>query len=175
MIAETSRLILRELHPDDAEALHPVFSDPEATRFALRIHATVADTEGWINAVRNGYTKHGFGPWCMVRKSDLSTIGYCGCGIVDVEDQREYEIGYRVLPSCWGQGFATEATRAAIAHAFNDLSLLRLVAVIQPTNVASVRVAEKAGMQYIRDTTFRGVPVRLYVIEKGGSEQGAGP
>ena len=58
----TDRLILRRLHPDDAPTLHPVFSDPEATRFALRIHETVAETERWIDAVIKGYERNGFGP-----------------------------------------------------------------------------------------------------------------
>ncbi|HUS46614.1 MAG TPA: GNAT family N-acetyltransferase [Phycisphaerae bacterium] len=170
MIAQTTSLILRRLRQEDAAALHPIFSDTEATRFALYTHDTVAQTAEWVNAVRRGYEKHGFGPWCIVRKSDDAVIGYCGCGIIDVDGKTEYEIGYRVLPCYWGQGFATEAARATLDHASRNLGFSRIVAVIQPANVASVRVAEKAGMKYERDTMFKGVLVRVYAIH--GSSAG---
>ena len=171
MIAETNRLILRELEPSDAAAIHGVFSEPEATRFSLRVHSNLQQTVEWIEAVRKGYAKLGFGPWAVVLKSDGSVIGYSGCSLIRIDGVEEREVGYRILPSHQRRGFATEATAAARDYAFGQLGFARLVAAIQPANVASVRVAEKMGMILERNTTFHGVAVALYVIEQPSEQQ----
>lgn len=166
MIAQTDRLILRELEPADAAAIHGVFSEPEATRFALRVHSNLRQTADWIEAVRRGYGKLGFGPWAVVLKSDGSVIGYSGCSLIRIDGVEERELGYRILPSHQRRGLGTEATAAARDFAFGQLNFPRLVAAIQPANVASVRVAEKIGMVLERNTTFHGVAVALYAVER---------
>lgn len=170
MIAETTRLLIRELEPGDAPALHPVFSDPQATRFTLRIHTDVSATLAWIEAVRKGYRKHGFGPWAVFRSKDLLLLGYCGCGMILLNDKKEIEVGYRIVPSCWGQDYATEALSACIDYAFTRLSINRLVALIQHGNSASIRVAEKSGMKYQQEVLYEGVPMRLYEISADTEE-----
>ena len=166
MIAQTDRLILRELEPADADAVHAVFSEPEATRFSLRVHSDLRQTVEWIEAVRKGYAKRGFGPWAVVLKADGSVIGYSGCSLIRIDGVEEREVGYRILPSLWRRGFATEATAAVRDFAFEQLGFPRLVAAIQPANVASLRVAEKIDMILERNTTFHGVAVALYAIEQ---------
>ena len=116
MIAETPRILLRELEPADAPALHPVFADPRSTRFTLRVHTEVAETLRWIVAIRQGYEKRGFGPWAVVRKDGEELIGYCGCGLIRLGGNTECEIGYRIVPWWWGRGFATEAVAACLDH-----------------------------------------------------------
>ena len=164
MITETQRLILRELVATDAPALHPVFSDPECTLFTLRVHTAVDQTLEWILAIRKGYAAHGFAPWAVVQKSDNQLIGYCGCGIALLDGKKECEIGYRIVRSYWGQGFATEAVRATINYAFEKLPFTRLVALIQPENSASIRVAEKVGMTYHSDTIYEGIQMKVFEI-----------
>ncbi len=164
IIVETARLLLRELEPSDASALHPVFSDLRATRFTLRINSEVAETLAWIEAIRKNYIKRGFSVWAVVRKNDNILLGYCGCSIIQLHGKEQCEVGYRIIPSCWGQGFATEALFASIDYAFAKLSFTRLVALIQPGNIASIRVAEKAGMTYECETVYEGVPMKLYEI-----------
>jgi len=164
-IIETRRLVLRKLELDDAQALHPVFSDPEGTRFTLRVHSTVDETMKWIEAIRRGYEKHGFAPWAVTRKRDNGLIGYCGCGFILLDGKKEREVGYRISRSCWGQGFATEAVRATIRYTFERLSFINLVALIQPDNIASIRVAEKAGMKHQYDTVYEGQSMRLYEVK----------
>ena len=173
MTIETEHLVLRHLTLDDAQALHPVFTDPEGTRFTLRIHTTITETKQWIEAVRAGYEKKGFGPLAVVQKSNGQVIGYCGCGLARLDGREEHEIGYRITRACWGAGFATEAAKATIADAFRRWSLTRLVALIQPGNVASIRVAEKVGMQFQRATVYEGRPMRVYQItpDEGKAEE----
>jgi RimJ/RimL family protein N-acetyltransferase len=96
-------------------------------------------------------------------------IGYCGlsrfpgrCAAGDTE------IGFRLARPFWGRGFATEAARAVRDHAFDTLALPRLIAIIDPGNLASIRVAEKIGMRYEKDVSFEGYthPDRLYALER---------
>ena len=68
--------------------------------------------------------------------------------------------------AAWGYGYASEAARAVRDFAFFTLNIQRLIAVIDPMNVASLRVAEKIGMHYEADAMLEGYdhPDRVYVI-----------
>ena len=69
----------------------------------------------------------------------------------DVNGRAEIEIGYRLARAHWGQGYATEAVTAVRDYAFAALEMPRLIALIDPANTTSIRVAEKAGMRYEAD------------------------
>ena len=81
----------------------------------------------------------------------------------------EVEIGYRLRRSAWGQGYATEAAQEVRDYAFHTLGMKRLIAIIDPANVASIRVAEKIGMNYEQDVMFEGYthPDHVYVVTSG--------
>jgi len=57
------------------------------------------------------------------------------------------EVGYGLLEAYRGRGYAREAARAAVARAFLDVATAEVVAVIDPSNAASIRVAESLGMR----------------------------
>ena len=103
--------------------------------------------------------------------SSLELIGYCGLfQYPDIEGSRENEVSYRLLPQHWGNGYATEAARAIRDHAFSDLGIDRLVALIDPANVRSIRVAEKLGMVYEKPVLLEGYdhPDHLYAVHNAG-------
>jgi len=85
--------------------------------------------------------------WTVVEKASGQVIGHCGLLEKDVDDQAEIELIYVFASDCWGKGYATEAALALRDHAFHRLELRRIIALIDPGNPASVRVAEKIGMQ----------------------------
>ncbi len=58
----------------------------------------------------------------------------------------EVEVGWRLHPAFWGNGYATEAARAALTAASTHLELLRIIAVIDPANTPSTAVARRLGM-----------------------------
>jgi RimJ/RimL family protein N-acetyltransferase len=84
----------------------------------------------------------------------------------DIAGRPEIELGYRLARLAWGRGYATEAAHAVRDLAFTTLGLKRLIAMIDPANGASIRVAEKIGMQYEKDIVFGGYnhPDRIYSI-----------
>jgi ribosomal-protein-alanine N-acetyltransferase len=74
-------------------------------------------------------------------------------------------MGYTISRAYWGQGYATEAVRELVRFAFEEMGLVRLEALCLPGNQASVRVLEKAGMQFEGllhgYQTWKGMPADL--------------
>ena len=168
VILKTERLILRQFHIVDGDPLDHVFGDPEVMRFGPGVQ-TQSWVRDWLRDCLKNYQQLGFGPWAVVEKSSRTVIGYSGLfHFPDIDGQPEIEVGYRLARSAWGQGFATEAVSEIRDYSFNILCLPRLIALIDPQNAASIRVAEKAGMRYEKDVMLEGYtyPDHLYVIEK---------
>ena len=166
IVTETERLIIRRLRPDDRDALMAVFGDPEVMRFGDGVQSATWVTN-WISAGLNSYEQRGYGPWSLLSKTEDRVIGYCGLFYFpEIDGRPEIEIGYRLARSDWKQGFATEAVNAVRDYAFGTLLLPRLVCLIDPGNIASIRVAAKCGLRYEKDVMLPGYtyPDRLYVV-----------
>lgn len=165
-IAQTERLILRRFHADDGAAMDRVFGDAEVMRYGPGVRSPQWVRE-WLRGRLEDYRKLGFGLWAVVEKGGGETIGYCGLShFPDINGRPETEIGYRLARGYWGRGYATEAARAVRDYAFGTLGLRRLIALIDPANLASIRVAEKIGMRYESDVMLDGYthPDRLYAL-----------
>lgn len=160
VILHTERLTLRELGPEDAEAFIRLRSDPQIMRY------TGEQPESDLEVVRQqlaaypDYEKYGYGRWGMVLAGEV--IGFAGLKFL--EDRQEVDVGYRLVPEHWGKGLATEATRACIEYGFAELGMERIIAMMMPANVGSIRVAEKCGMAREGLIIDRGMEVLLYSI-----------
>lgn len=165
----TERLFLRHFHILDREPMYRLFGDPEVMRFGEGVQ-TPEWVEAWLRTCLERYSQTwGFGPYAVVEKQNQIVLGYCGLFYFpDIQGQPEVEIGYRLIRSVWGYGYATEAARAVRDFAFETLGIKRLVALIDPSNAASIRVAEKIGMRYEKDVMLEGYshPDRLYVVTR---------
>ena len=166
VIAETGRLILRPFHMSDDEAMQRVLGDIEVMRFSAGVK-TPEGVRAWLCRCVENYQKQSFGLWAVVEKTSGEVIGYCGLThFPDVAGLPETEIGYRLARPYWGHGYATEAVQAVRDYAFETLGLRRLIALVDPDNVASIRVAEKIGLRYEKDVMLEGYthPDRVYSI-----------
>jgi RimJ/RimL family protein N-acetyltransferase len=163
----TERLMLRHFNIHDNKPLYSIFGDAEVMSFGDGVQ-TKAWIKTWLHTcIEHYYPDWGFGPYAVVEQYSQKVIGYCGLHLFsDVDGQPEVELGYRLARAAWGQGYATEAARAVRDFAFASLGLKRLIAMIDPFNVASIRVAEKIGMRYEKDIIFVGYshPDHIYVI-----------
>jgi RimJ/RimL family protein N-acetyltransferase len=165
---KTERLILRQIQFSDTAALMNIFGDDEVMRFGDGVQ-TWEWVEGWIQTCLESYAVHGFGPYAVVEQTTGEVIGYCGLYYFpDVNEKPEVEIGYRLRHSAWGKGYAAEAARAVRDFAFESLNIQRVIAIIDPANLTSIRVAEKIGMHYESDVMFEGYthPDHVYVVER---------
>jgi ribosomal-protein-alanine N-acetyltransferase len=164
-ILETQRLFLRELLPDDLDAMAAILSDPETMRFypAVLDRAAVA---AWIERNRRRYADDGHGLWAMVLKSNGEVVGDCGLTRQSVDGVDEIEIGYHVRRDLWGRGYAPEAARACQAYGFTQLGANRLISLIRPGNQPSRRVAEKTGLSLWKELVWGDLPHCVYVIRR---------
>ncbi|MBB6479326.1 GNAT family N-acetyltransferase [Spirochaeta isovalerica] len=163
MIIETERLILRQFTIDDLKALAPILADREVMRFSLNGPYSREKTEQFIRRCLDNYLKRGTGLLALIHKGDDKLIGYCGIVIQEIDGEELPEVGYRLDPSYWGRGLATEAAAAAADYGFYNLGFPCLISIIEEENTASIRVAEKNGFVYGKDAVFMGqVPVRIY-------------
>lgn len=160
-ILETSRLVLREFSPEDADALERVLSDPETMRYYPAPYDR-AGVEQWIARNRERYEKDGVGLWAMLLKSTGELIGDCGITRQEVEGEYLYEIGYHLRRNNWGQGLATEAAIACRGWGFQHLQVERLISLIRPDNIPSRRVAERNGMTIRKEIDWRGLRHYVY-------------
>ena len=163
----TDRLFIRHFHILDIEPMVQVFGDAEVMRYGDGVQ-TKEWVQTWLHTcLERYYQTWGFGPYAVTERVSRSVIGYCGLFFFpDVNGQPEVELGYRLARSAWGRGYATESARAVRDFAFETLGIRRLIAMIDPSNIASIHVAEKIGMHYEKDVLFPGYdhPDRVYAI-----------
>ena len=162
---QTPRLTLRPFSEDDLDALSALMVNKDFMRFSPGVFSR-EQTAGFLKKVR-GRDREGLpSQFALVFRPEQKLIGYCGFFLQTLDDMDELEIAYRLDPSYWGQGLATEAARAVRNHAFNDLQLARVISLIHPDNIASRRVAEKNAMIPEKETVFRGFPTIVFGIKR---------
>lgn len=169
VVAETPRLILRHFEAADRPALSAVFGDNDVMHFGPGVRPP-AWIDAWLtDRLGLACPTPCADVWAVVERDTGSVTGYCGLfEFPDLAGRFEIEIGYRLARAWWGRGFATEAARAVRDYGFEVLSLSRLVALIDPGNRPSIRVAEKLGMRYERDVMLPEYthPDHLYVVAR---------
>lgn len=167
IIAETERLLLRELTEADYPGLCRVLQDKEATYHYGRVFTSEEIWE-WLDGQLRNYGRDGFGIWAAVLKESGEMIGHAGISVRRFSDEVVYEIGYMFEKAFWGKGYATEAAIACRELAFGVYGLKSVCSIIRTDNMASRAVARKNGMR-IRETVYRmmggkAVPHYMYRI-----------
>ncbi|MGA9983809.1 MAG: GNAT family N-acetyltransferase [Acidobacteriaceae bacterium] len=163
-VLETSRLLLREMTPHDAPALHAVLGDEETIRWYPHPYSP-AEVEEWIARQVARYPS-GAGLLGLTLRDTGQLIGDCGLVWQEIDGPAELEIGYHVHPHHRNQGIATEAARAVRDYAFSTLGCDHVVSIIRPENLASRRVAEKNGLTVDRTVFWRGYDHCIYRLAK---------
>ena len=160
-IFETKRLKFHNFIKDDVGVMSKLFSDFEVMRH-YNILRTADESKAWIEKNIECYKTDNWGYWAVELKTSPGMIGQCGFMRRQIEQNQEIELGYMFFPEVWGQGFATEAAIACKNYAFHQLNFNKLISLIVPENIASIRVAEKIGMQYERTINFK---EKLFLLE----------
>jgi RimJ/RimL family protein N-acetyltransferase len=157
---ETVRLRLRARVVADLEPIVAMDADPVVRRFiGGPLDPAPHRREVRRNIVEGRPEPHA--SWAIEWRDRPGLLGLCGLSRSE-ETGGATQIGWRLLPSAWGRGVATEAAGAVLARALGPLGLRAVVALIHPGNRASVRVAEKIGMERVGVARHRGVPQLVY-------------
>jgi len=116
--------------------------------------------------IRQWHTR-GYGQWSVVERATGHVIGCVGL----YHPQRPWpgvDLGWIIHQSRWGHGFATEATRAAVAWAWDHTSIEQIVSLIAPDDQRSIRVATKVDLHFLRADVdpVHGEPAHVYEITR---------
>ncbi len=161
MILTTERLRLRPIERGDLDSLARLNADPEVMKFSLGLLDREQAKEK-LDRILATMAERGWDSFVIEHRDDGRFAGIVGLAPQEVDGVEEIELGYRLMPECWGRGLATEAARATRDYAFDTLGLPRIISIIEPENVGSIRVAEKAGLRFERETYKWERTVRIY-------------
>jgi len=162
---ETARLRMRKPRIEDFSASAAMWADPEIVRHISGTPSTVEAS--WSRSIRYAghWTIFGFGYWIVEELQSNAFVGEVGFAY----HRREItppigvpEIGWVLARSAHGQGYATEAVRAAIGWAQRHIHTDKIACLIAPGNVASIRVAEKCGFALSSRTSYANSPALIY-------------
>lgn len=144
---ETDRLILRPFTDPDRPAFAAINADTRVNEW-LGGPIDRAASEAFIARADRHLADHGFGFWAAERKSDRRLIGMIGIAHLapHLPPAPAIEAGWRLAPDCWGQGFAVEGARAAVAWGFRNLAVDEIIAITAQTNLRSQSVMRRIGM-----------------------------
>ncbi len=164
-ILETERLTLRGHTADDLSACTALWADPEVVRYIG--NATSTREQAWARLLRyvGHWTLFGFGFWYAVERATGRFVGELGLANFEREMTPSIgalETGWVLASWAHGHGFATEGMRAVLAFADTKLPGKPTACVIDPPNLASIRVAQKLGYTERRRTTYHGDPVIIF-------------
>jgi RimJ/RimL family protein N-acetyltransferase len=150
ILLETERLVLRAFTAGDADLLVELDGDPEVMRF---LNGGIPTSRAFIEReIVPRFTAYdgpdgAFGFWAAHRRPGGEFVGWFSLRKTDADVAA---LGYRLRRAAWGQGLATEGSRALIAKAFDELGIGRVWASTYQDNLASQRVMEKSGMRFVR-------------------------
>lgn len=149
----TERLVLRPMLPDDAEAYAAIRWHPAVARWLPTVAGDPLEgARAAIERFSEGWRQRRHAPWGVFRDGRL--IGHGGLNFVP--EFLETEVLWALHPDAWGQGYATEVARAALAFGFETLDLRTIFAITLPDNRASQAVMKRIGLSYRRRVSYKG-------------------
>jgi RimJ/RimL family protein N-acetyltransferase len=141
--------------PDDLDDMAALLGDPQVMRYYPHPKSR-EEALAWIAWNQRLYREHGVGLWLLTLRDSGEFVGDCGLTPQQVDGVTELEVGYHVRAALQGRGLATEAAGACCDYARDLLGVDRLIAIIDPRNRPSQRVAEKLGLVVERDSDNHG-------------------
>ncbi|MFK7964425.1 MAG: GNAT family N-acetyltransferase [Burkholderiaceae bacterium] len=143
----TSRLRLRQWRDQDLPAFAAMNADPEVmAHFPAAL--TMQESAHLMARLRTKIEENGWGLWAAQLRSSGELIGFVGLNSPDpvLPCAPCVEVGWRLLPLYWGQGYATEAARRALDFAFDELTVAEVVSFTALPNKRSQAVMKRLGM-----------------------------
>lgn len=169
---DTPDLRLRPWKPEDYAPFRALNGSPDVMRF-FPACLSGAESDALADEIIRRFEKQNtFGLWAVEEKSSGAFTGFTGLNIPKLQFDFSpcTEIGWRLAKQFHGKGYATQAAKAVLHHAFTELDMPEIVAFTASVNRPSARVMEKIGMHYERDFAHpalaEGHPLQTHVLYK---------
>ncbi len=163
-ILSTERLSLRSFALSDALFIIELVNSPGWLEYiGDRNIKTVAQAEKYLkDSLLKNEANNGFGLWLVALKDSEKPIGMCG--LIKRDYLPQPDIGFAFLPAFTGKGYAFEAANATIAYAKETLHLPTILAITLPTNLKSIHLLNKIGLQFSNMVTEPGAEEELMLF-----------
>jgi RimJ/RimL family protein N-acetyltransferase len=163
---EAPRLLLRLPEASDAQPLLEIHEHPDVVKYVLSGASPGGITGAWrsIATMLGHWELRGYGQWTVVEKASGEIVGRVG--LWNPEGWPGIELGWITRRSRWGEGFATEAARAALDWSWANVDTDHIISIIQADNLASIRVAQKIGESLERIDNHSGAEVHVFGVHR---------
>lgn len=170
-VIRTGRLVLRRWLQRDRGPFAVMNADPEVMAY-FPAPLSREDSDVFVERIEAGFDQHGFGLWALELRATGVFIGFTGLAVPGFEAAftPAVEIGWRLQRPAWGKGYATEAARAALQVAFDEIGLPEVVSFTSTGNERSQAVMHRLGMTHDPADDFDhprvppGSPLRRHVL-----------
>lgn len=161
VLFQTPRLFLRQFTEADAPLILELNSDPEIVKYLHEPTLKTVDHAAQVlkDIILPQYD-NGLGRWAIHVKENNEFIGWCGLKYRPELD--EIDLGYRLMQKAWGKGYATETAQQTLEYGFKTLNIKLITGRAHIENIASIKVLEKIGMNFIGEAVVDDCPVRTY-------------
>jgi RimJ/RimL family protein N-acetyltransferase len=145
----TDRLLLRQWRDSDRDPFAAINADPAVMEHFPALQ-TREQSDALIDRQLPAIEERGWGLWALEVRETGEFIGFTGLSVPSFEAHfmPAVEIGWRLAKGAWGNGYATEAARASLAHGFGPAGLDAVVSFTTTTNLPSQRVMQRIGMTH---------------------------
>lgn len=170
VVFNTGRLELRPLCPADVDGLHALWTTPGVRRFLWDDDViSLAQTTEIAGTSERLFRERRFGLWGAWLPGDPDIVGFGG--FWDFREPPELEILFGIRQSGWGHGYSTEIGGAVVDYGFGVLGFECIRASTDAGNVASIRVLEKLGFQFVSRAVVRGLDTRFFELKQRGDRK----
>ena len=158
---------------DDLDAYAAICNDAEVMRH-LGDGKPLTRMEAWrqMAMILGHWQLRGYGLFALEEKATRTLVGRAG--IFEPEGWPGFEVGWMLRRASWGKGYATEAARRVIRHAFTEMDRDHLISLIRPANAPSIRVAERLGERLEGRTDLFGHEALVYGLDRAAWRAAAG-
>lgn len=151
-IIETDRLLLEAFTLEDAPFILQLVNEPGFHRYIgdRGVRTLDAARQYLRERVIDSYARYGFGLWRVSSKIDGTPVGMCG--LLQRDFLKDVDIGYALLETMQGHGYASEAAAGTLAYARTALGLTQVKAIVAPDNARSIHLL--TGLGFVQETTM---------------------
>jgi len=174
-VIRTDRLILRDWRDEDLEPFAALNAHPEVMRYMPKALSR-EESDAFAARIRADLAERGYGLWALESPGEAPFLGFVGLAVPAFQAPFTpcVEVGWRLAWRFCGKGYATEAARGVLDHAFGELGMREIVSFTALANAASRRVMERLGMRRDPREDFEhpslppGHPLRPHVLYRIG-------
>ena len=173
VVIETPRLQLRTWCDEDFAPFAALNADPCVMRYYPAL-LDRGESDALAGRIRARMAEQGSGLWAVSVRNGADFIGFVGLSrpLFETHFTPCVEVGWRLAFEHWGHGYATEAARGALAHAFGPLGLHEVVSMAVPANRRSLAVMRRLGMtrspsdDFLHPSLPEGHPLQPHVLHR---------